>query len=63
MRKTAWLAGSARLDMMLFEVHQTARLPRKPRFKDSPMFDLLYVGTALLFFALCWAFTKACEKL
>lgn len=25
--------------------------------------DLLYVASALLFFALCWALTKACEKL
>jgi hypothetical protein len=27
------------------------------------MLDLLYVATALLFFALCRALTKACEKL
>jgi len=25
--------------------------------------DLLYIATALVFFALCWSLTKACEKL
>jgi len=27
------------------------------------MLDLLYILTAFFFFALCWALTKACEKL
>ena len=27
------------------------------------MLDLFYVAIGLLFFSLCWALTKACEKL
>lgn len=31
--------------------------------KTSHMLDIIYVLTAFLFFAACWALTKACEKL
>jgi hypothetical protein len=27
------------------------------------LYDLLYIGFALIFFAVCWAFTKACDRL
>jgi hypothetical protein len=34
-----------------------------PPNKEFAMLDLLYVAASVLFFALCWALTKACEKL
>ena len=30
---------------------------------EVPMIDILYILTAVVFFALCWAFTKACDRL
>ncbi len=27
------------------------------------MVDLFYIGTAVVFFALCWGFIRACEAL
>lgn len=27
------------------------------------MFDLFYIALALLFFIVCWFFTKACDRL
>lgn len=30
---------------------------------ESAMFDLIYILGGAAFFALCWVFTKACDKL
>lgn len=29
----------------------------------NSMFDLFYIGVAIVFFVACWYLTKACEKL
>jgi hypothetical protein len=31
--------------------------------EGNMLYDLLYVGFALIFFVVCWAFTKACDRL
>jgi hypothetical protein len=40
-------------------------LPHPPRstVKLGLMLDIFYVIVAILFFAVTWAFTKACDKL
>ncbi len=57
--KTVWRAGYAPSATVSFA---PAR-PNRPQFEVPSMFDLLYIATVLLFFALCWALVKACEQL